>query len=860
MQWCVRALILIAFIGASSNCGSLISELDRIKNKSAGGSSPVNVATAPTVLYTIPADGVLSAAVQSYIDVVFDQPIDSTTVTGPSNGSCSGTAQASYDGFQNCGGTPSVSGNIVRLSASPLMPQAVSLKVQITSGVRGTNGMPANPYQSASGFSFTSPCGQNCFYSDSAPLSAPTGAGSHAFVIPSGPKAGGIIIYASGTSTTYWDPQTNQTATGPINCGGIAVGAHTFYMNTAGYLRSGHMLTPVGGGSSTICDYDPATHTISGGLSIASQTWYGSVTIPILSGGSAGMYLTTKGVNTVGSVPTPTTSIYNPATDSYAGGPNATCNIGGGAQWFRLDTSPNLGKPWLFCGNGGSGTTLLDESTMTFASPASLMGGVNNDSLIFRINAGLYANQLVVGTQGSTSGYFYDQNVTPGLSGTFFTPLFTPGPGVQTANLTSGARNGQTLILRGGSTSEYGFYIHSSNSFSPLFTQTTGVISTDSSITKISTGPHAGKYFIVNGNITGNTSMYDPALDAFSGTRLFKSTGPGVNAFAIKSGPKAGRIMIITGGSAGTTIYNPQAGLAEPGPDLPGAAAAGSISIPVTSGPNTGMQYVFQGGTAIYKYDPSSNAFSTATVGVDYFTAPSGTGASARHLLVTSGPQANNYLILRGGGAPGADYFNTATNTFTTGITVTGCASTNNGSWIFKINSGGQSGKFMIICGTTTTTSLFDPSGASFASGPGLGVAPVTGAHGFYVTSGPQAGKFLLIIATATTTRLYDPTLNSWGVGPALCGTAGAGGFSLPVMAGANSGKTLVVLGGGTTSTCYYDPATHTFATGPVTGGHTGYAVGGDSLAFPTGGGLYPSAYIVIHGALSTVFSHWFSY
>ena len=233
----------------------------------------------------------------------------------------------------------------------------------------------------------------------------------------------------------------------------------------------------------------------------------------------------------------------------------------------------------------------------------------------------------------------------------------------------------------------------------------------------------------------------------------------------------------------------------------------------------------------------------------------------SRHFLIPSGPQANNYLILNGGVMTTADYFDTTTNTFATAGSITGCATgVSAGSWVFRVSSGGQSGKFMIICGGVNNTALFDPAGPSFAAGPTLGATASLGAHGFYITTGANAGKYLFILASANATRLYDPSLNAWGAGPTLCGTASGGGFNLPISAGIHTGKQLVVLGGGTTSTCFYDPATHTFSAGPGTGAHQGYAVGTDSLAFTLGYGVFPSAYVIIHGAQSTTFSQWFAY
>lgn len=850
----MRWRVILPLLSVTLNCGSLLNELERIRNK-ANATLPVAGATAPSVLYTIPADGTVSAPVQAYIDIVFDQPIDAATATGSSgNGTCTGTVLASYDEFQDCGGTPSVSGNTIRLSGGGTMPRGAAIKVKVTSGLKGTNGLAANPYQSVTGISFTTPCGQNCFYSDSAPMSAAIGAGSHSFIIPSGVKAGWILVVnGGGPNSTYWDPATNQTSIGPTLCGSVNNGGHSFEVKTLGGARSGKIITYIGGATGTACTYDPGTGNYSAGPALGGAAVNtGAMTIPILTGGNAGSYLLLDGSTVV-------SYLYNVGTDTFSSWAGATTAVGAGAYWYRLDTGPQSGNPFIVAGAGTTATTLYSEAGLSFSSPYTTAGPNGVGGFAFRVNSGTLVNKFLMANGAATTNTIgYDQN--GGAVGGPTVPCAVSN-GALTQAYTSGPRSGQTLILCGGASTQYTYYDHASNSFSPMFSGT-GVIGSDASLTKISTGTHAGKYLLVNGNITGSTSMIDPAQDTFHGSRLFRATVPGLTAFAIKSGPKNGRVMILTGGT-GSTIYDPKSGLTEMGPIAPVSLGTGANSLTITSGANTGKQFVFQGGgtSVVVLYDPNTNVFSTAAMGVDFFTAPGAKSVGSRHLLIPNGPQANNYLILNGGASTNADYFNTSTNTFTTGVSITGCpGGINAGSWILKITSGANAGKFIIVCGGALTTSIFDPAVASFAAGPSLGASPTAGAHGFYINSGVNSGKFIYIMASATSTRLYDPSGNTWAAGPALCASAGAGGFSIPVSAGANSGKTLVALGGGSAATCYYDPATSTFVAGPTTGGHNGYAIGGDSIAFATGGGMYPTAYFVAYGAVSTTFGHWFAY
>jgi len=852
------AKVVFPLVFFSLNCGSLINELERIKNKALGVAPPA-AATGPVVLYTIPADGTVSAPVQSYVDVVFDQPIDAASAAGPTNSGCTGSAQASFDNFTECGGVPSVSGNTIRISSNGSMPQGATIKVQTTAAIRGTNGLAATAYTSPLGVSFASPCGQNCFHSDSAPLPFITGNGSHSFVIPSGAKAGWIlIVHGGGSGSTYYNPQTNQTMSGPTLCAGIANGSHSFEVKTLGGLRSGKVITFAGGGSANACTFDNNTETFTSGPVLGGATPnVGSMIIPVLSGANTGQYLLIVGNGTLA-------YLYDVGMDSFTVTPSVGVNPAAGAHWIRYDSGPQNGNPLIIRGGGFPDTRYYGEAANSFGSLFSTPANNGDGSLSFKVNSGaLSGSILIVHGGGLNTSRAYDQN-----AGSIAGPTLCPvNSGARAAALASGPRNGQNLILCGGNSANYMFYDHPTNTIQTL-TSLTGVVGADSSMTQITTGPHAGQYFIVNANATRNTSMFDPAQDSFVGTRMFKAPGVGSNGFVIKSGLKAGRVLMYSGGpTLGTTLYNPQTGLTEQGPNLFASVAAGSTSISITTGANQGNEYIFTAGgsAALQKYNPNTNTIVSAVAGVDYLSAPVIKNAGSRTLLITSGPQANNYLILNGGGSPNADYFNTSTNTFSSAGAVTGCAAISAGSWIFEIKSGMHSGKYMIICGGVLLTSLFDPSTATFSSGPNLiAGTPTTGAHGFTIPSGPDAGKYLFFLGSGNNTRLYNPATNIWGAGPITTpcagGIQGAGGFAMYIAAGAHAGKALIVLGGDTTTTCYFDPQNSTFALGPDTGPHSGYAVGLESFHFQYGGGIYPTAYFIAHGGASTVFSHWFAY
>ncbi|MBX3724029.1 MAG: hypothetical protein KF713_19435 [Turneriella sp.] len=369
---------------------------------------------------------------------------------------------------------------------------------------------------------------------------------------------------------------------------------------------------------------------------------------------------------------------------------------------FASTLAPQAGNPFILMGAGSSVAKIFVESTSGVATPTPPGNAITNGSVSFRVNSGLYANQYIIAHGGGTTSNAFDQNSTMSTGPVFPNSL---GAGAQAFTLTTGPRSGQTVILTGGTTG-FAYYNHSLNSFTNLNSLTANV-GTDSSVTKITAGTDTGKFFLVNGFASRNTSMLDPAQDNFVGTRLFRTSGGALTAFVLKTGSYAGRTMIVTSGTT-PSLYDPSTGTVSPGPLMPGGIAAGTSTMLMTGPINTGKHYIFQGGSsAIYMYDPVAHAFANATQGVDFFVAPTLKGSGSRIFTVPTGPQANNYVILNGGASNQADVFNTTTNTFTTGIAVNGCASINAGSQVFSISTGTHTGKYMIICGGSTTTSVF---------------------------------------------------------------------------------------------------------------------------------------------------------
>lgn len=185
-----RVSILILTIFLFAHCGSLLSELDRIRKKAEAANATSS--TNPTVTATDPADNSIGPYSQTYIDVTFSEAINTASFIAQSTfGACSGSFQVSYDGFQNClGGTLDISNN-PRIRFTPgIFIRGIGLQLRTLSGITGTNGNLATPYTMAVGFKLNTPCGLTCFFSGSAPLSGNANAGGQSFPITSGSNAG----------------------------------------------------------------------------------------------------------------------------------------------------------------------------------------------------------------------------------------------------------------------------------------------------------------------------------------------------------------------------------------------------------------------------------------------------------------------------------------------------------------------------------------------------------------------------------------------------------------------------------------------------------------------------------------------
>jgi hypothetical protein len=89
------------------------------------------------------------------------------------------------------------------------------------------------------------------------------------------------------------------------------------------------------------------------------------------------------------------------------------------------------------------------------------------------------------------------------------------------------------------------------------------------------------------------------------------------------------------------------------------------------------------------------------------------------------------------------------------------------------------------------------------------------GGHSFYIDSGTNAGKWMIVHGNASSTSLYDEATESISPGPSLGGNANYGSNEFKIETRTNTGKWLIVHGN-SMATSLYDPSNNTMVTGPA--------------------------------------------
>ncbi|MGH7879078.1 MAG: Kelch repeat-containing protein [Candidatus Binataceae bacterium] len=304
-----------------------------------------------------------------------------------------------------------------------------------------------------------------------------------------------------------------------------------------------------------------------------------------------------------------------------------------------------------------------------------------------------------------------------------------------------------------------------------------------------------GKMFL--GEFRYSSELYDPATNTLArqSTRTLRDVAQ--TATVLTSGPRSGWILLAAPDT--TDLYDSFTHTVVAGPHSPHVFNYSTATM-IPSGPNSG-KILFAGGAhdppnSTDLYDPVTNTFTPG---------PAMNIGRYGHIagLIATGPNAGKILLV-GGWSPGDSEHSVA----------------------------------------LASTELYDSETNSFA--PPGDTASMKTARAFHtattIPTGPNAGKILIAggetndFHKLSSTELYDPTSNSFSPGPQMKAQR-AQHAAITIASGAHAGKILIAGGAAChfkteiacgkveASTEFYDPATNTFAPGPLMYGAPGDVV-----------------------------------
>ena len=803
----------------------LVGTITAIMNGSFSSTSP-NATTSPTsttttpssllpsVTSTSPADASTGITANTPVIITFNMTMDKTSITTNSDDTtCSGSVQISFDNFVTCvkmrSSITTTDNKTFTLTSNPTMGTFATHKIKVTTTAKSDASVKlATDYSHATGFTTSTPCtvydAATCPipFSTAATMTGSLGNGGMVIPIESGAAKGKIfVVLGNSTTTNIFNPDTGLFSVGPNTTATVNTnGVPTYFSINSGVHAGKYLFTH--GPITTTSIFDPVTNTMISGPNLTTNAGLGSNAFQINSGSNSGKtLLILSGV---------TTNLYDPTTNTFSIGPNLTSTLGNASHSIGINSGLHNGKTLIVYAGGVVDTSLYDPSSNTFSVGPNLTTNAWGGAFSFSLSTGIQSGNIftVIGNEtsfsniyNSASGTFAAGPTIPGLP----VGKNTPDVGTHSIMITSGVNAGKLWLLSGVSNSytysTSAFYDLNSNSFS-VGPNLITILAGNSKTIYIESGIYSGKYMTFYAGTTSKfTSLYDPIKNAIDPSSILPSSaGNGINKVLLTSGSNSGKMLVINGGNNTSSLFDFASGTFSPGPNLTGVMGRSPGIFTISGGSQDGKTLVVHGGglTTTSLYDPSSNTFSA------------GPALSAA---------ANNVIS----------------------------------ECIFKVPSGAQAGKYLIIHGNVSqSTSLYDPSNNTIAAGPITGAIIGLGATCFPIISGTHSGKFLVVQGFAGTgTRMYDPATNTFGAGPALTMNTTNGTFSMPITNGANNGKTLIIVGTGTT-TNLYDPMTHTFSIGPNLSGSAS-SISPSSYLLLTNG-TNKDKYLVMHDTTSSIY------
>lgn len=325
-----------------------------------------------------------------------------------------------------------------------------------------------------------------------------------------------------------------------------------------------------------------------------------------------------------------TSSIYNPATNTYTAGPSFASGPNTGSVGFQI---PNFGP--RACQNvvaRGNNTTTgyyyaprtQQVTSFTFSGGTFQVG-----AHVIRYGSGVSTRFLLI-HGNSLVTTIYNPSTDTFTSGPSM--LVSSGAGVLSFQVPSGPLSGKFLIANAGSGANWRTFDPDSETIVAHGTSPLGP-NTDSSAVLIASGGTAGQIFIAVGGSATDNMIYNPATDGFGAVGTVSTPqGAGANTFTVDGGANSGRVFIVRGlGGTGVDMYTPGGLITNPGVATVGAVSAGGHNYLIPSGTEAGNRLIVRGaGTGIDVFRHSSNTFNA--VGGLSLTAAAGASAHSMPL------------------------------------------------------------------------------------------------------------------------------------------------------------------------------------------------------------------------------------
>lgn len=844
MRFEIRRKIALLALASTAGCGSLIDETARVEK-----AYELKAGLVPQVSTTDPADNTFAPLSQSYVDVVFSNPIDAASFSAQSTfGACSGSFQLSYDGFNNClAGTVDVSANPRIRFAPTVFPKGLGLQIRVA-GVLSPAGNTVTTYTSPVGFRVAAPCGnQNCFFSYSTPLMTNAAANSGVFMIRSGTHQGKFIAYTgSTTTTTLIDLTAGTSEAGPTLCGNTGAGTHNFYMATGFYPQQ--QMVVLGAGNGT-CRYDPAGHTFVAGPALPFNVGAGAHVLVPRAGSELGNAFVVRGANSQ------EISRYNSALGSFDPATTPLGNVGAGGHAVRISTGTNSGRFVVVNAGISAGTNVVTENPLGIATGPSALVNISVDGGSFEVTTGLRAGELItmVGNNSPASRSFNTATLAPAGGGPALASNILAGGLVLRGDDARPLRN--PLVVHGGGHVTSSYDADSGNFVAGPFA--TGFFGVGSASTFAQNAAGTDFFLLINGSLGSNTSVYLPGSNRFHGSRLPRSVpNNGAHTFYVSSGINRGKtIVVAAGGSVDTAVFDPLEFQFSYGPQLTTVAYGSSLNITLTHGVHAGKTLILMGGntTTFNLYDPDTHTFSVPGGWPSPGFSATGVGASAFRV------GNSEFIVIINGNGAGTQVLNQLTGTVSAGPSML-CSSTAE-RFNLRVPVPNSANIRQLIYCVGNQFEVYDHASQSFI-GPISSVAGAgPGIQGFVLPSG---SAMVVLGNSAPTPYIFDPVANTFAAATVSLAGCAPGGVNVgsqlfALTSGVNTGRFVIVAGNGSSNSCLYDPAANTMVAGPAISltapTSPGFQITQGSVAFRTQGGLYPTAFILASGSSKNVWN-----